>query len=90
MKGIQCIRKYPRAFDAVQWLGTDESLKNVKEWHTQHTNIHLSFHLKDENVLRIHTYAGYNELSVGDWVISGDTEVYSVSREEFEMNYMII
>jgi hypothetical protein len=79
-------RKKPVVIEAVQWIGTVESLHEVQKFSGyQYT---LSKSIPEVDTLEIYTLEGVMTASKGDWIIKGvQGEFYPCKPDIFEETY---
>ena len=80
-------RKKPVVIEAVQWDGTDESLRKILKLRTVHP-VAQSWCLRVGERLQLPTLEGDMWASKGDWVICGvKGEIYPCKPDIFEATY---
>jgi hypothetical protein len=79
-------RKKPVVIEAVQWLGTGESMDAIRDLDTGTRAVDFT----SDNVF-ISTLEGQMTASIGDWIIKGvKGELYPCKPDIFEATYELV
>jgi len=78
-------KKKPIIIEAVQYLGTEESYKEINEFIS---DLKIPVGVRRDKVLTIRTLEGEMEANPGDWIIKGVAgEFYPCKTEIFKKTY---